>query len=574
MLAEQRAAHRRALDVPARPAGAVGAGPLGIVGLVGLGRLPQHEVQRVVLAVEHGHALAGAQLVERLARQLAVARELAHREVDVAVVGAVGQALALRACRSGRASAARSRWRAARAWAAAMPSAPMSRRMAAIISSVSARMRDAALQRALDDLVLDVGDVAHVGHLVAQLAAASGRPRRRPSSCAHGPCGTGRRWSCRRRTCAPGPARWARRLRGDGSACCGCAGSWMMERARRVGLGQGACCAAWRGAEAATASGVATIDFSIAAAPQQPLVEPPAAPPLPLRASPCPSDVDPFPVDRPGAGGGLPGCAAAACRRRAGHREALPRRRCAAGAAQGRRGHRAAAAATRRSRFLKGVMLSDLKRNARGDRGLHRADAGLPRTARPVQQPGRAVCRATASCRLRCVALQTALRNDPAHRAARENLGDVHLALAVQAWTAAAGRAPRATMQACSASCSWRARSRPCRRSAAADAPGPLASPTPINTEQRMSGIIDCAGCCRRLSALLLALAPRPGLAQKVRLDHQRWATSSSSSTPTRRPSRWPTSSQYVQGRPLRRHHLPPRDRQLHDPGRRLRRRT
>ena len=35
------------------------------------------------------------------------------------------------------------------------------------------------------------------------------------------------------------------------------------------------------------------------------------------------------------------------------------------------------------------------------------------------------------------VALQTALRNDPTHRAARENLGDVHLALAVQAWTAA-----------------------------------------------------------------------------------------------------------------------------------------
>ena len=102
VLAEQRAAHRRALDVPAGPAAAVGAVPLGVVRLVGLGRLPQHEVERVVLAVEHGHALAGAQLVERLARQLAVAGELAHREVHVAVGGAVGQALALRACRSGR----------------------------------------------------------------------------------------------------------------------------------------------------------------------------------------------------------------------------------------------------------------------------------------------------------------------------------------------------------------------------------------------------------------------------------------------------------------------------------------
>ena len=34
-------------------------------------------------------------------------------------------------------------------------------------------------------------------------------------------------------------------------------------------------------------------------------------------------------------------------------------------------------------------------------------------------------------------ALRQALRNDPMHLAARENLGDVHLALALQAWAAA-----------------------------------------------------------------------------------------------------------------------------------------
>jgi Tfp pilus assembly protein PilF len=40
------------------------------------------------------------------------------------------------------------------------------------------------------------------------------------------------------------------------------------------------------------------------------------------------------------------------------------------------------------------------------------------------------------------VALEAALRNDPGHRVARENLGDVHLQLAVQAWdTAASGAA-------------------------------------------------------------------------------------------------------------------------------------
>jgi Tfp pilus assembly protein PilF len=35
-------------------------------------------------------------------------------------------------------------------------------------------------------------------------------------------------------------------------------------------------------------------------------------------------------------------------------------------------------------------------------------------------------------------ALESALRNDPGHRIARENLGDVHLQLALQAWGAAA----------------------------------------------------------------------------------------------------------------------------------------
>jgi tetratricopeptide (TPR) repeat protein len=39
-------------------------------------------------------------------------------------------------------------------------------------------------------------------------------------------------------------------------------------------------------------------------------------------------------------------------------------------------------------------------------------------------------------------ALETALRNDPTHRAARTNLGQVHLLLAVQAWELAAAEGP------------------------------------------------------------------------------------------------------------------------------------
>jgi hypothetical protein len=39
-------------------------------------------------------------------------------------------------------------------------------------------------------------------------------------------------------------------------------------------------------------------------------------------------------------------------------------------------------------------------------------------------------------------ALETALRNDPGHRAARINLGQVHLMLAVQAFEAASVEGP------------------------------------------------------------------------------------------------------------------------------------
>jgi hypothetical protein len=75
-LAQQLAAHGRAFDMPAGPAFAKRALPFHIGRLVGLGRLPQHKVQRIMLAVGHGHALAGVELVQRLARQLAVAGNL------------------------------------------------------------------------------------------------------------------------------------------------------------------------------------------------------------------------------------------------------------------------------------------------------------------------------------------------------------------------------------------------------------------------------------------------------------------------------------------------------------------
>jgi MYXO-CTERM domain-containing protein len=60
---------------PGRP-GPNALWPLGVLGLALFRRLPHHEVERIVLAVEDRDALAGAKLVDRLARELAVAANL------------------------------------------------------------------------------------------------------------------------------------------------------------------------------------------------------------------------------------------------------------------------------------------------------------------------------------------------------------------------------------------------------------------------------------------------------------------------------------------------------------------
>ena len=193
-LAEQRAAHRRALDVPARAAR-------------GRRRWATWR-RRARRAWRPSTARSPAGLPCRRARPRARRRaarratcpracrspgNLRTAKFTSPPLGPVGQALGLERVDHAPASAARSRWRAARASGGTVPSAAKSRCIAAIISSVSCADRDAALERAPDDLVLDVGDVAHVGDAGSRWRAASGRPRRRPSPCARGPCGTGRR---------------------------------------------------------------------------------------------------------------------------------------------------------------------------------------------------------------------------------------------------------------------------------------------------------------------------------------------------------------------------------------------
>jgi tetratricopeptide (TPR) repeat protein len=92
-------------------------------------------------------------------------------------------------------------------------------------------------------------------------------------------------------------------------------------------------------------------------------------------------------------------------------------------------------------RFLLGVALMDLQRDDEALDHFGRMAQDYPEL--PDPQNNIALLHARAG-RLEPArqALETALRNDPTHRAARTNLGQVHLLLAVQAWELAAAEGP------------------------------------------------------------------------------------------------------------------------------------
>ena len=165
-LAQQCAAHGRAFDVPAGAAFAERAVPLHLGRFGGFGRFPEHKVQRIVLAVLHGHALARIQLIQRLARELAVARKLAHGVVHVAIAGLVGQALV------GQLANQRQHLRHVVGGARLVGGALYAQRVGILVQGIDHAVGQTAdgfavVHGALDDFVVDVGDVAHVGHAVA-----------------------------------------------------------------------------------------------------------------------------------------------------------------------------------------------------------------------------------------------------------------------------------------------------------------------------------------------------------------------------------------------------------------------
>ena len=92
-------------------------------------------------------------------------------------------------------------------------------------------------------------------------------------------------------------------------------------------------------------------------------------------------------------------------------------------------------------RFLNGVILMDLQRDAAALAVFERLTEDFPELAEPYNNIALLQARAGRLDEARA-ALETALRNDPSLRAARSNLGDVYLRLAMRTWESVAAEAP------------------------------------------------------------------------------------------------------------------------------------
>ena len=92
-------------------------------------------------------------------------------------------------------------------------------------------------------------------------------------------------------------------------------------------------------------------------------------------------------------------------------------------------------------RFLRGVVLMDLGRDAQAMDVFRQLSQAYPELPEPLNNIGLLQARGGQLEAAR-QSLQAALLADPTHRAARNNLGQVHLMLAVQAWEHVAAAGP------------------------------------------------------------------------------------------------------------------------------------
>lgn len=95
-------------------------------------------------------------------------------------------------------------------------------------------------------------------------------------------------------------------------------------------------------------------------------------------------------------------------------------------------------------RFLQGVLLSDLKRDGEAADVFQRLSEEFPELPDPFNNLA-VIQAAQGRLEIARASLETALRNDPSHRAARENLADVYVRLALRLWEGLAQSGPADT---------------------------------------------------------------------------------------------------------------------------------
>ncbi|MBL8331347.1 MAG: tetratricopeptide repeat protein [Rubrivivax sp.] len=92
-------------------------------------------------------------------------------------------------------------------------------------------------------------------------------------------------------------------------------------------------------------------------------------------------------------------------------------------------------------RFLRGVVLTDLGRSAEAMGVFEALSLEYPELPDPLNNLAVLHAARDELDRARHL-LETALRAEPRHRAARENLGDVYVRLAIRQWQTLAGESP------------------------------------------------------------------------------------------------------------------------------------
>src|SRR5690554_6077 len=163
---QQLFAHGGALNVPPGPAQSIRRLPFGFFRLFGLCGFPEDKVQRITLGGSDGNPFSSPEVIERFAGQLPIARKLSNGIVHIAIIGLVGKSLVFKlgdnvehlADMLGRPGLC--------------VGGSHTKSELICMHGVDVEVRDlvhalTGLHSLADDLVIDVGNVAHVLDLIA-----------------------------------------------------------------------------------------------------------------------------------------------------------------------------------------------------------------------------------------------------------------------------------------------------------------------------------------------------------------------------------------------------------------------